>query len=847
MPSTVNGIGTTYYGKKNLTKANGTCERCKYFGPLESYETGHYFVVLYIPLIPLGRKQIIDYCPNCTAHRAMSLRAWVEIKQQALANSTEQLAKNISDPNTALQHLGALGAFGELNEAKDLAEAIESQHAASAETQFRLGAWHEQHGNESAALRCFERAYELEPQHPFIARAKAMTLMQRGDLDGARRLLQSVQPAGSEHFDPALYFHLAQLYQKGGKDREALELLGLLKDRSDWSRNREYRRTVARSEKRLGSAQPMLGHIPFWKRRGFWLTLGAILLVSGFFGGNFFWGQRHRLHVVNGLDHELRIQIDGRPELVVGAGGRQETTVGEGPHRVTVLRPGGNSTPAEFLVQTPFWTRWFYRPVMLLDPLRTCVVFNETTKYTETPTDDDGTIDIRAGEVFVKFPPADYLFCEFPDSLQVSDRAREVIKSRVDFQRLEPDDILNLPDFPPERQLELAEHLAELNVKDEKFLVGYYMVADANNAISRFRNFLETKLALRPVAIAAHRIFQELAPAEGIPADELVARYDKELASEPQNADLLYLRGRLESSVAKANTFFSQALAAQSQHRHARQATAFGLLARGEYAAAKPLLQELHDENPEDPTINQYLSDCFVALKQPVAALEIIRGTWGATDADNATLQTLKHVATVLELPPAERAGLPDSFAPYQNRAWLEAEIAQAHIQFFLGYYQHDAKQMTEAAARLVENFDESTWYRFVAAIEAGNAEEAVKWADEDPDALSIADTLVLAVALHAAGNTKLAEHWFEEGLDRLRRNGRAEEAMAALLDASRRGPVDPHSVVDLQLEPQDKRVFLLALNAFGASPDGQLPELIRKFNFDVEFPYYFIQNRLPK
>ena len=76
MPTTINGIGTSYYGKKNLEADLGTCEWCGHQGELLNYETGYYFVVLFIPLIPLGRKQILNYCPSCSRHRVMAVAEW---------------------------------------------------------------------------------------------------------------------------------------------------------------------------------------------------------------------------------------------------------------------------------------------------------------------------------------------------------------------------------------------------------------------------------------------------------------------------------------------------------------------------------------------------------------------------------------------------------------------------------------------------------------------------------------------------------------------------------------------------------------------------------------------------
>ena len=74
MPYTVNGIGTTYYGKKNLKSYQGRCEFCKRDGATQEYETIHWFVVVYVPIIPLGRKQILKLS-NCAATSTASFRS----------------------------------------------------------------------------------------------------------------------------------------------------------------------------------------------------------------------------------------------------------------------------------------------------------------------------------------------------------------------------------------------------------------------------------------------------------------------------------------------------------------------------------------------------------------------------------------------------------------------------------------------------------------------------------------------------------------------------------------------------------------------------------------------------
>ena len=55
MPQVINGIGTWYWGKRNIHAIQSQCQHCGHIGELLSYDTRAYFVVLFIPIIPLRR------------------------------------------------------------------------------------------------------------------------------------------------------------------------------------------------------------------------------------------------------------------------------------------------------------------------------------------------------------------------------------------------------------------------------------------------------------------------------------------------------------------------------------------------------------------------------------------------------------------------------------------------------------------------------------------------------------------------------------------------------------------------------------------------------------------------
>src|SRR5690348_7519204 len=112
MPATHNGIGTHYYGKKSLQTRPGICQSCRRDAVLNSYDTRLWFVILFIPIIPLGRKHILDYCPHCTRHRVIPFLEWEKLKQKNISDAMEHMKANPQDPKAAVKLHGTLVAFG---------------------------------------------------------------------------------------------------------------------------------------------------------------------------------------------------------------------------------------------------------------------------------------------------------------------------------------------------------------------------------------------------------------------------------------------------------------------------------------------------------------------------------------------------------------------------------------------------------------------------------------------------------------------------------------------------------------------------------------------------------------
>ena len=270
MPFTINGIGTHFYNRRNKFQRNGICQACHQRVRLESYDTGHYLVVFFIPLIPLGRRQIIDCCSSCNAGQTMSLKKYLVTKEEAIGQATQTLAENPDDPGASIGLLQTLTAFNEMEDAYDLATAIESQHDSHAELQYMVAAWHETQELKTESERCLERAWQLEPERLEFRRAMALVFAERGDVDQAGELSLSFLPT-TENFDPALFRQLGQYAIDKGEFKSCYEWIQIANHDNSLDFDELYRMQVEVCEEVLGRKESILKP----KKKGWKKLLGG--------------------------------------------------------------------------------------------------------------------------------------------------------------------------------------------------------------------------------------------------------------------------------------------------------------------------------------------------------------------------------------------------------------------------------------------------------------------------------------------------------------------------------------------------------------------------------------------
>ncbi|MCA9040383.1 MAG: tetratricopeptide repeat protein, partial [Planctomycetaceae bacterium] len=444
MPFTVNGVGTTYFGKKNKNAYQGTCEFCGQPSQLVDYDTMHCICLLFIPIIPLGRKRILGQCNHCRQHRVLKLRDWENSVESALTDAMLRMKQNPEDLEAAIELHQTFHQAGKQQQAAEIARLIKERFSRDFEAHFYLSTWYEVIGRPDEARKSMKRAYELAPDNPIAKRGMAIVLIQERQLDRAEKFLEDMGPE-SELYDPGIFFMLARGFQEAGNHEKAHRLFSQLhKQDPEISRSQDFSQAVRKTEKQVASPARILKPTPLYQRP--WVIgLVFVFFVVGLIAfGSFYKKGNRPVFVVNGLPQPIDVLVDD--ELVrVPPQGKQEISVSEGEHTVTLQAPAEEAKlhqSYKFKIESNFFSRLTDDTVTVLDPSESTVYTRLVEFYSNDENIDFLDRSMKASSIIMfeklkQFEDIDYPFEEFPEEIEVSTRNINEIHQKTGLSLIE--------------------------------------------------------------------------------------------------------------------------------------------------------------------------------------------------------------------------------------------------------------------------------------------------------------------------------------------------------------------------------------------------------------------------
>ncbi len=853
MPSTVNGIGTHYYGQKNYESRPGTCPHCGRAVNLASYDTRLWFVVVFIPIIPLGRKRILDKCPSCSRHYVVDADKWEASKQLEISGAEEKFRTSPTPENAMAVHK-QLVSFHQFNEAAEFRKRVTAQFPDSAQLQAFFGDSLVYFGRQQDAAPYYARALALRPDLPAARAGVAEEHIRAGRLDEAAKLLEFLtQPGAGQLYTLAPLERLGLAYQRANRHDEALAAFNvLLRELPQLSDNVTFRKMVQKSEKTLGRKETFLPKKKFsWsglftrkfhgpqatpQTTGRSLVLIGIILAligAGFVVANEYIRRHRTIQLVNGYSQPAFVEISGRP-------GKEKVTrinrivLPEGHYHATVSGPVNQEF--DFDVTASYFDRWFEDPAWVLNVGGDAILISHVATYARNA--PPGGLSVHVGQPFEHFLKLTHPFEALPPSVQLKDGESKVL---VDLQFFDGTgaDVVNyyLEEHDPDHALIAAEAWLHTHPQDEIVPWMYLATANRQKAVGRADAFLRAGLAERPIRMEWHRAFQDLHRA-AVDNPALVARYDSLLAATPNDSALLYLRGRIEGRQAAMHDYFTRSVQADPRNAYPLYGLAYDFIASGDWSDARPLLARASGLKPNDRQFEYFYTLARLNVGEAAAVEKETRERLVKSPASAMLAFRLIDALAAQGRSEAELMKVANQYAVTNGKGGERDPSVVAAVHRHALYAAADFAALEKASGGASP---EERTSRAQALIEQGRLAEAAKvlpGPEESDDELE--NALTLAAAWRSAGNAAEADRWLirakkalgDSRADFVKATSWFEPGGAPTLAAAQAIP----------LLPEVKAILLVGVVAWHPEAGKDLLPLARRLNTGHTFPYHFVQ-----
>ena len=826
MPSTLNGVGTRYYGKKNVHARDDDCEHCGVYNELKSFDTTIYFVVLFIPLVPLGKKRIVDLCSSCKRHYAIDLKDWEQQRKDSIQEVAAAFESDRHSVDKALELLKTTASF--IDKDSFLRYAADIENAVSGDPDgLGLIGWAYEYFDEPARAEETYRKALLVKDDETLRASLGILLLRDGRPREAKDFLRH---------DVGTLYYLVEGFQAEGSHLEAKrvldEMIGVFPELGEDALFEKYQKRV---QKRLGGDKRVVSEL--LSRGGGGLksdTSGssaslvsaaviiAVLLGVGFTVFN--RTQRADIYLVSGLERPYAVTIgDTSHQLAPGA-----------PVRVTIPRRDGITARVvedgwtetiEIPLPTAFSASLFDGRTYVLNPDQVAVIVWEQMEYAVNSVEKDRPYRIHLGRGFYTFEGLDYVFEEFPETIELSSTSSVARRDRITrYAGLSPLEAYSAAfDFvTPADRLSYLTHALRADPDDMLTLgaVAGMLEPDA------FAELASPELTKHPQRMEWHRIYQSAMDIAGR-SETLVEEYRERLAADPTNNELKYLLARVTPELDASQEMMGASVQGASPSAYGFHGLAYQELIEGRFEEAYRLAMSAREIDPDNNLFAYVEEHALLALRRYAPLLERREATLEENPLDGDAAADVIQLAIASGDRARAKAVIENTIAE------LSEEDSDAVWEPYLEAVYHlgtgDFEAFRERSALV-----EGARFQFQRELSSGaypSAIEALTASGEQTGE----DHLLVYLAAARARDRAFAETQLELAVALLSAGGREERKLAQCL----LGNESPSAALRLALEPATKVVGLAVIaQRFG---DARARRLARKLNYELHFDRHYL------
>ena len=782
MPYTLNGIGTRYYGRRNVSQANGNCEHCRRWSSLSSYDTRECFCVMFIPVIPLRRFRIQNDCGICRKHYRMPLADFQERLQAKVDPLRIAVRRTPRQPEAHLALVKALISFGVLVEAEQAAAEALAQVPNDLLLNRIAGDLAATRGDFPAATPFYQRAAAAAPQDAGVRLALGANLIDCKLFAEAARELEAARQIAPN--DAGVLTLLAQCYESLSRWSEALDLLERLRSRSPEAAQDEE--LLARVRKGKEALRYPLSEDERKAGRRWWpwaakaraaapgrpVKMGwrpAVLVVGGLVvalvGGASavaYWQQNHvPVWFDNGLTTSVSVSVDG-DSFPLPPGPPVERRLAPGPHQVVVSTDRGELERYQAEVaRQPLWLALDSSDFYVYNVSEAHIYRQETLGYAASENLRSHSETFIGFDRFHHYAGVDYAFEPAPSSVSDSSSPTVVTKSAltvatdVDYNGLANMRFSEGKKDEAEKALRKALALSPCHPKAHRNMVAVLRIAGRSD--EAVKSAQEWIAQCADAGVEGQRAYQD-AVLDGGGRERLVAEYSERRTQRPNEAASHYLLGRVLGDPERSLSEHQEAIRLDPKLTWAYMAMAYNLMALERYPEAATTLAQVLQNPAHDPS-TPYLyavaavgaGDLEGAAKRlsPVARPHPdYESVWNARWLLALARQQWPSANALLQ----ERSAAGDSTPEERQVTWSRrAELMRAQRQY---------TQLDPILAAPTSPKPQAAIVRFERLIEEGRYAEAAAWYDQALAKEAAAPTiyrLYAAAGLLLAGDQRAA------------------------------------------------------------------------------------------